>query len=72
MAHNDTRDQTNGSLLSDFWTLEELAAQLNISTRTAARWHSLRIGPPRTTLGKMVLYNKETTRAWLVAQAEAV
>lgn len=72
-AKISTQQQEGGStsLLADYWVQEELAAELNVSIRTLARWHSLRMGPPRTLLGKSVLYRKDSVRDWLLAQAEA-
>lgn len=66
------KPEATESLLDGYWTLPELAALIGRSPRTLARWHNMRVGPPRTVLGNLVLFDKETTRAWLKAQAEAV
>ncbi len=55
------------ALLSDYFTQEQLAAELGVSWRTIHRWHELRIGPPRTRLGKLLLYHKESVREWMRA-----
>ena len=43
-------------ILDEYISPEQLALELNISTRTLDRWHSVREGPPRTRLGKRILY----------------
>ena len=54
------------SLLSDYMTREDLAAELGVSKDTLARWHTQRIGPPSVKLGKRTFYRREVVRAWLV------
>lgn len=44
---------------------EQLAAKLNISTRTLLRWDAHRVGPPRCRIGKLVLYDIEKLPEWL-------
>ena len=60
------------SPLSEFLTKEQLAWDLNRSTRTLDRWHVQRIGPPRTKVrrSKLILYKKSTVAAWLEQQTE--
>ena len=60
------------SPLSEFLTKEQLARDLNRSTRTLDRWHVQRIGPPRTKVrrSKLILYKKSTVAAWLEQQTE--
>lgn len=53
-----------------FYTEDGLAAALDKSTRTLKRWHDLRIGPPRISIGKTILYPVEGTGEWLLAQAQ--
>ena len=63
-----TDDSARGGILSEYITPEALAAELQISTRTLDRWHSMREGPPRTKLGKRILYRRESFSAWLLSQ----
>ena len=42
-----------------------------ISERTADRWHTLRIGPPRVKCGRRVLYSKKAVLEWLTANVQA-
>jgi hypothetical protein len=44
---------------------EDLAKGLKKSVRTLDRWHALRIGPPRTVIGKTILYRREAVSSWL-------
>ena len=73
MAAIDTSAQNTDrpALLADYWTTDEMAAAAGVCTRTLARWHSLRVGPPRTRLGNKVLYRIVSAKVWLVAQEEA-
>ncbi len=58
------------SVLAEYMSRDELAAQLDRCPRTLDRWHSLRIGPPRTVLGRRVLYRRQAVAEWLRAQEE--
>jgi predicted DNA-binding transcriptional regulator AlpA len=40
-------------------------AILGICTRTADRWHTFRTGPPRTRVGRKILYRKSAIAEWL-------
>ena len=40
-----------------------------ISERTADRWHTLRIGPPRIKLNKRVVYRRADVDRWIEEQA---
>jgi hypothetical protein len=55
-------------ILSEFLTKEELAAELAVNPRTLDRWDVLGIGPPRTCVGRKVLYRRMSLRRWLAAQ----
>ena len=55
-------------ILSEFWTKEELAAELGLNPRTLDRWEVLGIGPPRTRVGRAVLYRRTSAQQWLAAQ----
>ncbi len=55
-------------ILSEFLTKEELAAELRRNPRTLDRWDVLRTGPPRTHVGRKVLYRRASVQKWLAAQ----
>ena len=55
-------------ILSDFLTREQLAAELQRNARTLDRWEALGIGPPRTRVGRRVLYRRASVQRWLLAQ----
>lgn len=55
-------------VLADYLTRSELARELNRSERTLDRWHQLRIGPPRSRIGSMVIYRRAALGEWLRAQ----
>jgi DNA-binding transcriptional MerR regulator len=55
-------------VLAEFMTIEELAAELGRNKRTLDRWDALGIGPPRTRMGRTVLYRRSSVQKWLVAQ----
>jgi tagatose-1,6-bisphosphate aldolase non-catalytic subunit AgaZ/GatZ len=63
---------SNESILSEFLTKEELAEQLRRNPRTLDRWAILGMGPPRTHVGRKVLYRRASVQKWLVAQEQAV
>ena len=56
------------SILADFMTVEQLAAELGRNKRTLDRWDTLGTGPPRTRVGRMVLYRRSSVEKWLSAQ----
>jgi hypothetical protein len=57
-------------ILSEFLTKEELAVELRRNPRTLDRWAVLGIGPPRTLVGRHVLYRRASVQKWLVAQEQ--
>jgi hypothetical protein len=57
-------------LLSEFLTREKLAAELRRTVRTLDRWAALGIGPPRTCIGRTVLYRRASLQKWLAAQEQ--
>jgi hypothetical protein len=57
-------------ILSEFLTTEELAAELRRNERTLDRWDALGIGPPRTRIGRKVLYRRSSVQKWLAAQEQ--
>jgi hypothetical protein len=58
-------------ILSEFLTKEELAAELRRNPRTLDRWDVLGVGPPRTRVGRQVLYRRATVQKWLLAQEQS-
>ena len=60
------------SVLAEYMSRDQLAEQLDRCARTLDRWHSLRIGPPRTIIGKRVLYRRQAVVDWLRAQEEKI
>jgi hypothetical protein len=58
-------------LLSEFFEKEELANELNKTPRTLDRWDTLGIGPPRTRIGRKVLYRRTSVQKWLAAQEQS-
>jgi predicted DNA-binding transcriptional regulator AlpA len=54
-----------GSILADYLTPEQLAAELGIARRTLDRWHVCRQGPPRTTIGRTPYYRRDSVEKWL-------
>jgi hypothetical protein len=59
------------SILSEFLTKEELAAEFRQNPRTLDRWDVLGTGPPRTHLGRKVLYRRASVQKWLAAQEQS-
>jgi hypothetical protein len=55
-------------ILSNFLTKEALAAELGRNPRTLDRWDVLGIGPPRTFVGRKILYRRVSVQRWLEAQ----
>ena len=58
-------------LLRNYLTREQLAAMLNKSVRTLDRMHRKRVGPPRTTIGKLVRYRLEAVEEWIRQHEQA-
>ena len=56
------------NLLAGYLTHEELADQLDVSTRTIDRWRRLREAPPVTRVGKRLLYRRAAVEAWLASR----
>jgi hypothetical protein len=55
-------------MLSQFLTKEALAAELGRNARTLDRWDVLGMGPPRTFVGRKILYRRTSVQRWLAAQ----
>jgi ParB-like chromosome segregation protein Spo0J len=64
MEHSSAR----AGLLAGYLTTDELAKELGKSPRTIARWDGLRIGPPKTVIGKKIYFRREAVRQWLLTQ----
>ncbi len=65
------KSEANGAgLLDDYLTPDQLAEELGKSVRTIARWDGLRIGPPKTVIGKKPYYRREGVRQWLLRQEQ--
>jgi hypothetical protein len=45
-----------------------LAAVLGVTERTLSRWHAKRIGPPKITIGKTVLFDLGKLPDWLASR----
>ena len=58
-------------LLEGYDTEAECARGINKSPRTLQRWHRLGIGPPRTLIGKTIMYRREAVAAWLREREQA-
>jgi hypothetical protein len=58
-------------ILSEFLTKEQLAAELGRNPRTLDRWGALGTGPPRTRVGRMVLFRRTSVQKWLAAQEQS-
>ena len=59
-------------ILAGFITADRLAKELGRSRRTLERWATLRLGPPRIVVGRMILYKADSVRAWLQAKERGV
>ena len=59
------RDGNHDRLLADYFTKTELAEELGYHERTLDRWHACRTGPPRTVIGRQILYRRSSVREWL-------
>lgn len=57
--------------LDDYIDKPTFCRRLGITERTADRWHTQRIGPPRTKAGRKVLYKKASIALWLERQEQA-
>jgi hypothetical protein len=55
-------------ILEEFLTKEELADELGLNPRTLDRWGALGMGPPRTHIGRKILYRRASVQRWLTAQ----
>ena len=58
-------------ILADYLTKQELAADLRRNPRTLDRWAALGMGPPRTRVGRKVLYRRASVQKWLADQEQS-
>ena len=66
-------DQTEPTpILASYLSHAELAKQLNKSERTLDRWHALRMGPPRTLIGRDIYYRRDAVKRWLESPARVL
>ena len=63
---------TGNSILSEYLTKAELAAQLHRSIRSVDRWALNGDGPPCVRIGKTTLYRRESVIAWLRSRETAL
>ena len=59
-------------LLGGYDTEVDCARGINKSPRTLSRSHRLGIGPPRTLVGKTIMYRRAAVAAWLLEQEREV
>jgi hypothetical protein len=70
-AHRSFAMPTSEPILSKFLTKEELAAELRRNPRMLDCWEVLGMGPPRTHVGRKVLYRRASVQKWLAAQEQS-
>jgi len=56
------------SILTDYLTTPELAAELNLAPITLLRWRYANEGPAFTKVGRRVLYRRAAVAEWLAKQ----
>jgi hypothetical protein len=59
---------TIGSMISNYFSEEELASELHKNVRTLRRWAARREGPPVTKIGRDTFYRRAAVAEWLAAQ----
>jgi hypothetical protein len=70
-----SEDRPSPSMIADTGEIEfdgrtyvrptRLAKILGITVRTLSRWHKCQLGPPRITVGRLVLYEVSKLSKWL-------
>lgn len=53
------------ALLDDYLKPEQLAAEIGVHVRTLRKWDELGIAPPKTQIGRLILYRRESVIEWL-------
>jgi hypothetical protein len=64
-ASMENGDTATVAILTGYIEPHQLAKELNISYRTLARWHAMRIGPPRLTIGRKPYYRRSSVAQWI-------
>jgi hypothetical protein len=59
-----------GLLLEGYFTSDELAAELGVTTATLWSWSVRGVGPPRTRIGKTPYYAKASVVAWMKSREQ--
>ena len=59
------------TILEEYLTRTELAAELGVCERTLIRWHDLGEGPAVSKIGRRPLYRRAGVAAWLAAREVA-
>lgn len=68
---SDERARAKSAVLADYFTRQELADELGVTTRSLERWAWLRSGPKRTHIGNRVYYHRAAVEQWLANRTEA-
>ena len=55
------------NFLAEFWSREQLARALNVTTRTLSLWSRRGFSPPSIMLGGRRLFRKSSVESWLLA-----
>jgi DNA-binding transcriptional MerR regulator len=58
------------ALLDEYFKPEALASELGVHPRTLRKWSESQIGPPRTQIGRLTLYRRESVREWLAGREQ--
>ena len=58
------------ALLDDYYRPEALATELGIHVRTLRKWDELNLGPPKTQIGRLTLYRRDSVAEWLQAREQ--
>lgn len=56
------------TVLSEYLSPAQLAGELNVSSRTLARWCGLGEGPATTRIGRKILFHRSAVEVWLKAR----
>lgn len=56
------------TILEGYLSREQLAAELNVTTRTLWRWQNEADGLPYTRIGNQLYYRIESVRNWIAAR----
>ena len=72
MAHTDTAmaDNSGGTLLDDYLIDDDLARELNVTTRTLRNWRALGKAPPHIKVGLWNYTHRDHAKAWLCQRHE--